>query len=292
MTTQSVTHNTYRYQNWMSSSTSMNSLTLGEIVWPGSHNSGMDDDFSYPPHHRLLAPWVVCQNGPFIQQLNQGVRAFDLRLQSDEHWLGIKKFQAAHGPVSGRPVSYLIKSLDFFLEQNPDEFIILDIHHVEGTADKPFDYKTFNDEILAALGHRFIPYDNRHLTLGRLKALSRTQRVMIAARSHPDLDRKVFWPNIRHKWSGSDLTSPSELKEHIASVMVSPPSGVMPWSLSATSYQALPGVYKITEHLNEWFGPDSDWAPKCSIINADFIEESRLIDYCWEVNVSKGLLKK
>jgi 1-phosphatidylinositol phosphodiesterase len=65
----------------------------------------------------------------------------------------------------------------------------------------------------------------------------------------------------------------------------------MPWSLSATSYGELAGVKRITRELNEWFGPESAWAPKCSIINVDFFGDSSLIDYCREVNMIKGRYK-
>ncbi|MCU1751253.1 phospholipase [Pseudomonas sp. 6D_7.1_Bac1] len=284
--------NSYPYKKWMSETPYIDRLSIGEIVWPGAHNSGVDRDFSYPPHIAVISNWVVCQDGPFIQQLNEGVRALDLRFHSDEHWMGIKKFHTFHGPATGRSLSELIKSLNYFLDENPDEFIILDMHELKALKDGAFDYKTFNTVIMNELGLRLIPKGNKHLTLAELKKLSNKQRIVLAAEWHPDFNSPLYWGGISHEWSGTDITSPNELKQHIARTLQSPPSGPMPWSLSATSYGELAGVKRISTELNEWFGPTSGWAPKCSIINVDFFGDSSLIDYCQELNMSKGLTKR
>jgi 1-phosphatidylinositol phosphodiesterase len=281
----------YPYKKWMSETKYIDRLTMGEITWPGTHNAGVDYDFSYPPHIAAISNWVVCQDGPFIQQLNEGARALDLRFHSDEHWLGVKKFHTFHGPATGRSLSELIRSLDFFLDENPNEFILLDMHELTGLNDRVFDYKGFNNVILEALESRLIPERNKYLTLDQLKKASDKQRIVLATDRHPDMNNLIFWPKIKHKWAGNNITSPEELKQHIARTLESPPSGVMPWSLSATSYGELAGVKRITRELNEWFGPESAWAPKCSIINVDFFGDSSLIDYCREVNMIKGRYK-
>ncbi|APC19000.1 phospholipase [Pseudomonas frederiksbergensis] len=283
--------NSYPHKQWMSETRYMDRLSIGEIVWPGAHNSGVDRDASYPLHIAAISNWVVCQDGPFIQQLNEGVRALDLRFHADEHWMGIKKFHTFHGPATGRSLSELIKSLKYFLNENPDEFIILDLHELKTLNGDAFDYKTFNTVIMNELGLRLIPEKNKSLTLGELKKLSRQQRIVLAAAWHPDFNSPLYWGGISHQWSGTDITPPNELKQHIARTLKSPPSGAMPWSLSATSYELLVGVKRITTELNEWFGPTSGWAPKCSIINVDFFGDSSLIDYCWESNMIKGRAK-
>ncbi|SEM46785.1 1-phosphatidylinositol phosphodiesterase [Pseudomonas sp. ok272] len=280
-------------KQWMSATSSIDKLTLTELVWPGAHNAGIDFDVPFSPSIRLLANWFVCQNRPFIQQLNEGVRALDLRFHCDEHWLGIKKFHTFHGAklFNGRSLSELIKSLTFFLDNNPDEFIILDIHELRGLDDKRFDYKGFHDVIMSELGERLIPERNSHFTLGELKKFSPRQRIVLAIEGHPDLYSATYWRKIKHAWSGKDIISPNELKQHIQDTLSYPSQKNVLWSLSATCYGELAGVKRITQELNEWFGPTSAWAPKCSIINADFITDTDLVDYCRQVNHSKGLLK-
>ena len=309
-----ITHTakiSFRHE-WMSKTPSMDGLTLNQLVWPGAHNSGMD---LYTANHNtissVLASHTMCQNGPYIQQLNSGARALDLRVFSNSRKTDIYQFETFHGPATGSPLSDLVKALDFFLDKNPDEFILLDVHQTEGSQGNGFAFKEFNDAINSRLGERLIPYANRNLTLAELKAISRTQRVVIAASGHPEFDARVFWPKILHCWSGKDLTSPSELKQHIARTLDNPPDGSLPWSLSATSYilfdasgislidplyganNAFVRVNKITDELNEWFSPSptGEWLLKCSIINVDFIDETLLVEYCREANMYKARKK-
>ncbi|MDN4546232.1 phospholipase [Pseudomonas sp. C32] len=285
--------NNHPHKNWMAASPAIDNLTLMELVWPGAHNAGMDYDFPYLPHLQPFQGWFVCQEGPFIQQLNEGVRALDLRFLSDEHWLGIRKFHTFHGyeMLTGRSLAELFKSLSFFLNENPDEFVILDIHELQGRDERQFDYQGFHDAIISELGTRLIPKKNRYLTLGELKKTSSLQRVVLACDWHPDLDSPLYWPKINHRWSRSDVTSPEALRHFIQHTLTSPPDEDLLWSLSATSYTKSIGVMRLTQELNDWFGPNSGWAPKCSIINADYIGDTQLVAYCREINFSRGLQK-
>ena len=217
--------NNYPLKNWMASAPGIDQLTLGEVVWPGAHNAGLDYDFSYPAYVQPAKNWFVCQDGPFIQQLNEGVRAFDVRLHADEHWLGIKKFHTFHGLklFQGRALSELVKSLNVFLSDNPNEFIVLDIHELKGINNQAFDYKGLHEVITTELGSRLIPRNNSQLTIEQLKKISPVQRVVLASDSHPDFRSPLYWPKIRHEWSGSDITSAEQLKQHITRTLANPP---------------------------------------------------------------------
>lgn len=307
-----ITHTkkiSFRHE-WMSKTPSMDRLTLNQLVWPGAHNAGMDVyTANQNALNSVLASHAMCQNGPYIQQLNSGARVLDLRVFSNSRNTDVYQFDTFHGPATGSPISDLIKALDFFLDKNPDEFILLDVHQTEGSRGNRFAFKDFNDVIDSRLGERLIPFENRHLTLGELKSVSRKQRVVIAAAAHHELDARVFWPKIQHRWSGQDFTSPSELKQHIARTLDNPPGGSLPWSLSATSYirfdltaispldpffkvdDTFARVNKITDELNEWFSPSpsGEWLLKCSIINVDFIDETLLVEYCREANMYKAM---
>lgn len=272
--------------NWMSTTPAIDSLNICELTLPGTHNAGSDWRATYPifgpPRH-----WLACQHDSFHAQLNHGARALDIRLIYDAKGEGPGKFVMHHNKnKNSRTLENLVVDINNFLKKNPDEFIVLDFHSLEGN---DFDHEHFNKTMINSLGQRLIPRANQSLTLRELKRISTTQRVFAAASSHWKLDYKVFHESIRHKWSGKPTTSPDELRQYIESVMQNPPGTWNPWSLSATSYTALGGPVDIHNELNEWFDLDkSDWALKCNIINVDFIEESDLVEFCRVANVLKS----
>ena len=276
----------YTPSRWMSDTPVIDTLSFADLVLPGAHNAGADKKASY------VAPgvshWASCQNNSFYYQLTQGARALDLRLEYDISRNGVPTFWFQHNEFrSSRSLENLVTGVIRFLQENPDEFILLDFHELKSDQ-QPFDFKEFNRFLLTHLGDRMIPCRNAFLTLGQLKQASYTQRVLAAAERHPDLDLSWFCRQIEHKWSGIGTTSVSELRTHITQVMKYPPSG-LPWSLSATSYSALGGPVNIKEQLDDWFDPDvRGWVLKSNIINTDFFETSKLVQHCRTANVIKA----
>ncbi|MHC8401157.1 phospholipase [Pseudomonas sp. MDT1-17] len=273
--------------DWMSNIPVIDNLTLGELILPGAHNSGSDKKGNY------VVPgaqhWFVCQNNSFYYQLINGARALDLRLDYEyDNSRGHSAFYFHHnGTRSYRELFQLTHDVNRFLNENPDEFVILDFHKLD-PGNRPFNFKLLSDRLLDSLRERIIPYNNSHKTLGELKRLSRTQRVLLAADRHPDFHAEAFSNDVPHKWSGSGLTNVSELKTHITEVMKRPPSDYRPWSLSATAYVALGGPVDIQKELNEWFDVKNKWIHDCSIINVDFFEESNLVMNCRAANIIKA----
>ncbi|WP_448107810.1 phospholipase [Pseudomonas azerbaijanoccidentalis] len=272
---------------WMASTSSMDVLTLGELILPGAHNSGVDKKATYAAPG--VAHWVACQNNSFYDQLRNGARALDARVEYDVDPRGVGTFWFQHNGVkSSRSLENLVMQLIRFLEENPDEFVLVDFHELN-SGNTAFDHQEFNRFLLTHLGPRIIPYSNRYLSLGQLKEVSGVQRVWLAAQQHPDLYHAWFQPKIAHLWSGIGDTSIKELEAHIDRVMQRPPTGSNPWSLSATSYTIALGPVNIKEQLNQWFDPGTGhWALNCSVINADFFEDSRLVINCRTANLIKS----
>lgn len=273
--------------NWMSNFLAIDALSFAELVLPGAHNSGVDKKAYYAAPG--VSHWAACQNNSFYYQLTHGARALDLRLEYELGSNGVGTFWFQHnGFRSSRSLENLITSVIRFLQENPDEFIVLDFHQLNaGSHD--FDFQEFNRLLLTHLGDRIIPSRNAALSLGQLKRISHAQRVVVAAQYHPVLDSTVFCRYIEHKWSGIGTTSLNELHAHITQVMSFPPAGSLPWSLSATSYHAVGGPVNIAEHLDQWFDPSiSDWALDSNIINADFLETSNLVRHCLVANLIKA----
>lgn len=277
----------YTFNRWMTDLPGIDSMKLNELILPGAHNAGADKKATY------VAPgvshWAVCQNNSFYEQLNNGARALDVRVEYNVDSRGVGTFWFQHnGFRSSRSLENLVTQVSRFLQENPDEFVLLDFHELK-SANTPFDHKEFNRFLLTHLGQRIIPSRNKYLSLGQLKQASLTQRVWVAAGHHPDLDQDWLLSEIQHEWSGQSLTSVKEVQALIARATQDPPSPWRPWSLSATSYTALGGPVDIKEHLDRWFAPASEgWILKCSIINADFFEESKLVPNCRIANIMKA----
>ncbi|MHC8350714.1 phospholipase [Pseudomonas sp. RT4P38] len=279
-----IVQSTYTPNNWMAATPAIDTLSLCELTLPGTHNAGSDWKASWP----LIpgAHWLACQHDSFYAQLRHGSRALDIRLIYEADAQGLGKFGIHHnGYRNSRTLGNLVTDVKKFLQENPNEFIILDFHTLEGK----FDFAYFNDMMIRFLGDRAIPTNNVSLSLRQLKQISSVQRVLIATPWRRELDRNVFLEQIVHKWSGNSITSAAELEKHIIGVLKNPPGTWAPWSLSATSYSALGGPLDIHEALDSWFDPTkSDWATKCNIINVDFIEESQIVSYCRTANLSKA----
>jgi 1-phosphatidylinositol phosphodiesterase len=269
-----ITNARYRAtRNWMSSSPGIDTLTIGQIIWPGAHNSGMDWDLPQPVFDSVISNWILCQNQDFLWQLSNGARALDLRFKKTQ-----SGFRTFHGHVLGRSLEELVSAVNDFLNENPDEFIILDLHQLEGDGDVNFDYKSFNQALLSGLESRLVPWEHQHHTLQQLKTNKR-RRVVVAASYHPDLDGRYFWAGIRHEWVGKAIVSTADISRHIGNVLKAPPRN-SPWSLSVTSYTPLKGPTKLTKELNDWFFPGGGLIEYASIINVDFFDESEIVTYC------------
>jgi 1-phosphatidylinositol phosphodiesterase len=281
------TLNNYALNNWMAATPTIDTLSLCELTLPGTHNAGCDRKASYPTIPG--AHWLACQHDSFYAQLNNGARALDVRLDFVFDEPGLGKFRFQHnGYRSSRTLGDLITDVDRFLQENPDEFIVLDFHELKG-GQQPFDYHFFNAMMLRFLGERMIPSNNLHLSLGQLKKLSKVQRVLVAAEGYWQLDRTWFCEKIEHKWSGIADTNAAELEKHIIDVLKNPPGTWAPWSLSATCYSIAGGPVDIKGHLTWWFDlAKRDWATKCNIINVDFIEESKIVSYCRTASLIKA----
>ena len=275
----------YDTYQWMTATPAIDTLSLLELTLPGTHNAGSDWKASYPffspPRH-----WLACQHDTFFHQLHRGSRALDIRLSYDHGAEGLGKFRLHHeGYRNSRTLGNLFTDVKDFLKKYPDEFIVLDFHALDGAN---FDFVYFNQMIIHWLGAHIVPRRNHNLPLEQLKRISPQQRVVVAAQSHRDLSESVFVGKINHQWSGSNITNVQELQHFIGQVLKNPPAYWELWSLSATSYSALGGPVDIHTELDGWFDPDkSDWAQKCNIINVDFIEESRIVDFCRTANLNK-----
>jgi 1-phosphatidylinositol phosphodiesterase len=273
--------------NWMAASPTIDTLSMLQLSLPGTHNAGSDWKASYaliPGKH-----FLACQHDSFLAQLNHGSRALDLRLACKSKVKDIVRYRFRHNSfLSSRTLQDLVMDLEQFLRFNADEFIILDFHEL-ADSEGEFDFKEFNAHIIGYLGPRIIPARHAHLSLGELKRISPTQRILVAAMFHPELDDDLFCQKIEHRWEEASSKKASTLKTFIERVLAQPPGAWAPWSLSAATFTVPIGPVDLHEELDLWFDPQqNDWARRCNVINVDFIEESKIVSYCRMANLAKA----
>ncbi|MCU1759884.1 phospholipase [Pseudomonas sp. 14P_8.1_Bac3] len=269
----------------MSNVLDIDTLKLTDIVWPGTHNAGMDK--KAPNHEVVFGTWTTCQNDSFAWQLANGARAFDLRLGYKQARDQAIFYFHHSGFQSHRVLDDLIEAVLAFLDRNPDEFIVLDFHQLGD--DKPFNAIMLGEILLRRLGERAIPYTDVFKTVGELKQASPLRRIVMAAPSVPGMNGVYFWPRITHKWTGTRFTDTEALQRHITATLKEISSATFLWSLSATSYTFLSGPQHLKVQINDWFNTTGDWVTRCSIINTDFFDESEIVRYCWSATSMKAV---
>ncbi|MGH8331125.1 MAG: phospholipase, partial [Pseudomonas sp.] len=237
-------------QKWMSNVLDIGQLKLTDIVWPGTHNAGMDK--KAPNYEVVVGHWTTCQNDSFAWQLANGARAFDIRLGCTAGPVVPVFYFHHNGYQSHRILDELIDAVTTFLDRNPDEFIVLDFHQL-GDAAKPFGYQQLNDLLMRRLGSRLIRPSDALSTVEQLKRASSQRRIVMAAQAKPGLDSEYFWPQIPHKWNGKVFTDTIDLQSHIQTTLVGAPYETFLWSVPATCYSLLGGPQQIKNQINDWF---------------------------------------
>ncbi|MGE8064287.1 phospholipase [Pseudomonas sp. NPDC089569] len=272
-------------RTWMSKVLEIDTLKLTDIVWPGAHNAGMDK--KGPDIGLVVGNWTACQNDSFSGQLANGARAFDVRLGYERKNNQDIFYFHHNGNRSGRELEELITAVIAFLDDYPDEFIVLDFHQL-GDGGRAFDHKKLNDHLLRRFDRRVVPSDDVSCTIGELKQNSALRRIVLATGGSADYDQDQFWSRIPHRWHGKTFPHLDLIEQHIGKTLAEPPSAEFFWSLSATCYSLL-GPENIKHMINAWFAPTLHWVTRCSIINTDFFDESKIVHYCWIANSMKAV---
>lgn len=108
-----------------------------ELTMPGSHDAGMSDSATDGPWYMELVPsaYFAAQYGPLIDQLNAGVRYFDLRPKKVD---GVMK--AWHGQdgfiAYGETFTDMFANANTFLKDHPREIVFYHIGHWESDDDR------------------------------------------------------------------------------------------------------------------------------------------------------------
>jgi chitodextrinase len=271
--------------NWMTEiSHAIGHMYLRELLLPGAHNAGVDQDNSHFPDEL----WGACQDYTFDYQLENGIRVFDCRVKDIDPGNGY--FQFRHGNYhSWHVLSDLINKTKAFLSQHPQEIIIFDFHEFYDAAS--FDYARFGNQMNQGMGSLLLPPEAQNMTINEIRTKWPNRRVALCCDPVP---YALHWPKIPHTWSGQSIIDAGELNRWVNSVMQNPPIQQM-WSLSATAYNMFTGPVRISAHdkvFIDLFTPLHTPAPgvnfKGNIINVDFFQNTNVVDNCIYINRMRG----
>ena len=275
------------YKRWMTDILpDIANLTLKEIAWPGTHNAGVDME-STEFHDEL---WGACQDDTIWWQIERGARVFDLRVK-DVRRLGYPDvFWFYHSSITGmRDVRDCVSEVKSFLENNPDEIVILAIHEMSTFEDEIFRTEDFVSE-LSPLFDKLIPPSASNLTIAQIREQHPGKNIIIAGDVSNSFPNIGFWPKIPHSWIGQDIISEEELKDFIDKVMKDPPKDKL-WSLSAAAYSWWTGPIRLSADDESMKAPFVEGA-KPSIVNVDFFHDVGVVDRCIEYNKKLGNSRK
>lgn len=162
-------------------------ISLAALSIPGTHNS--------PTHHRAL-PSVRCQVASVPEQLQQGVRFLDVRVQPEGPLDPSKdKLILVHSvfPVSLTGPRYFRTLMDevlHFLDQNPRETIIMSIKR-EGTGDAT------DSQLSRILRDHYVKDGSRWFTAPRIPTLGEARGKIVLIR------RFILEERLKNEWGGA-----------------------------------------------------------------------------------------
>lgn len=273
---------THKTDSWMTDNKeTLGPFKLHQLALPSAHNAGMDKKGM----GGAAEGWVACQEDSFLYQLNNGIRAFDLRIRKNTG----TDYRFYHGPyASSRTLEKLIQDCHDFIRNGQgardNEIIILNIHATQAKVGQ-FDYEHVKNVFINGFNGRLIPRSAAQLTLQEIRQQHPGKHIVF---SWNRVSGDLIWPDIPHDWVGHDLPTLEQLKSHLFVTMRSyPPSSMR--SLQMVKYSKLYGPEKIQDAINQWFTPNDGWLSRTNLINVDFFETSNIVQSCITTNLLKSL---
>jgi 1-phosphatidylinositol phosphodiesterase len=201
--------------NWMELfAPCIQNLHLNELTLPGTH------DASTYCAGSLTQSWVQTQYPNINQQLNQGIRALDLRLMLGSG-SGDNQFVMCHGSFA-LPLTLVdvLHQVTQFLASTSKEIVILDLHDFEGNWTSQ-NYQDLSNLIINTIGKdKLVPPSGISQPLKDIWNTS--GRVVVGAR---EFDKTMsdwlqqntpFWSNsVQQYWCGTSITAWSDVQSYL-----------------------------------------------------------------------------
>lgn len=271
LTDATISSNKNNRSRWMTDiGASIEQLKIHDLIIAEAHNAGVDQNGDGWPWENQ---WFACQDDTFDYQLNNGIRALDLRLYTHK-----SDYIFKHGGVHvSRWLDGCLDRVYKFARDNPGEIVILDFHEVfvDGTQ------SNVARKIEFKLRDQVIPPEARNLTIGQIRNRYPGRNVVIAWNYSADF----CWRKVHQTWTGKDRNSEYAINQHIQTIMQNPPTNQL-WSIFAAGYDELgPVRYKPNALFwNSFFsktGSERYRQPsKGNMINVDFFAGTGVVDRC------------
>jgi 1-phosphatidylinositol phosphodiesterase len=131
-------------------------VLLSEMALPGTHDSG-----TYDKHIES----VITQTLNFNQQLDYGIRVFDIRIRH----IG-NSFALHHGPVFLNVMfKDFLDAANDFLDKNPSETILFRLKEEHDPENNTRSLKDTLEYYLSSYGHHYLQTTNKDITLGEAR---------------------------------------------------------------------------------------------------------------------------
>jgi 1-phosphatidylinositol phosphodiesterase len=241
-------------------------LTLTEITLPGTHNSG-----TYQPASQIGSVWIKCQALSLEQQLQHGVRVFDLRIGQKSPGDYIICHDAWHTRYS---LAQALKEVTGFIDKSNKEIVVLDFHRFVKLGNQQYDYSQLKKQISSALTGYCVPTSCIGKTLGEIWCeCNQKERIVVAWNT--DSPDPYMWPGVNQRWY-SDADSPSKLYRCIESDTLSPPPGM--WAACAfmkpsALHTPVSNAVHINPTITNWYFGGSTFCENSNIVSVDFFSK-------------------
>lgn len=169
------------YMNWMHDYINQDTL-LKDVVIPGSHDSGSANlDGSMFAMARYL---LACQNSSIKQQLEAGVRYFDLRTMLEDGDLYIQ-----HADYVCQKFSTVVEEINEYIK-NQKDFLILNMQHftTDEAMTETYKYLVDNIDNFESLCITHEQRDFATLTLAKIDQLGKRLLIIWGSDIKPDSD--------------------------------------------------------------------------------------------------------
>ncbi|XP_015250082.1 PREDICTED: PI-PLC X domain-containing protein 1-like [Cyprinodon variegatus] len=205
------------YSDWMSKlPAELHTTSLFKLVIPGSHDS-MSYDLDV--HSRIIEPnalrrfsriycvrkiihtWAATQEVNMTEQLNAGVRYFDLRIGRKPNDTDPTRLYFHHGLYTHTDVETILQEINTWAESHPKEILILSLSHFEG----------FDKKIAAKLHNHLIEFIKNlfkakllpNMVNPTLKHCWDNGKNVIVSYDHPSYHQAVLWRKITYYYGNS-----------------------------------------------------------------------------------------
>lgn len=207
-----------------------------------------DDPLLGPLIKDVIYRWSVTQSKTFTQQLEAGIRYFDLRIACKPHSDDI---YVLHG-LYGQKLETLLQEIAAFLRSHPKEVVLLDVNHTYNMTD--FLHKQCLSMILEICGYSMCPFKAADsLTLEKL--WSKHQQVVVFYHDDSAKQNLMFWSGdyIPNPWPETD-----NLKELMGILETNYQKPRSPNQFYVTQGVLTPTFFYIVTHVEKSLKGDLD----------------------------------